>query len=136
MATAGKFNGKLFGVYSGSTLISHGTECSIEFTSDQIDTTSKDNGQWGDNIPGLKSCTISCSAMLAFDAVYGVSEIFAAITNNTALTMLFSTEVTGDKYFTGSFNPSQLSVNASNNDVASWSATFQNSGAITEATVA
>jgi len=136
MPTTGKFNAKLFGVYNGSTLISHATEASIEFSGDTIDVTTKDNNDWGDFLLGRKSCTINVSALRAFDATYGADDLFTAFTNNTALTIKFSTEVTGDKYYTGTFYVTSLSENAPDNEGASYSATFTGAGQVTSATVA
>lgn len=129
-------NGTLIGVYSGSTLISHATEGSISLNLDTRDATTKDSSGTRDLLEGVKSGTISVSALYADDATYGVDELMTAWSGRSTLTIKFSTEVTGDSYWSASAYVTSLEVNAGMEDNATYSATFELTGAITYASVA
>ena len=135
MATSGIMNGTLIGVYVGSTLISHATEGSISLNMDTRDSTTKDAAGQRALLEGVKSGTISVSALYADDATYGVDELMTAWANRTTLTVKFSTEVTGDSFWSAAAYVTSLEVNAAMEDNASYSATFELTGAITYGTV-
>lgn len=124
-------NGTLLGVYSASTLIAHATEGSISLSMDTRDATSKDSSGTRDLLEATKSGTISVSALYAEDAAYGVQELMTAWSARTALTVKFSTEVSGDYYWSASAYVTSLEVNAGMEDNVSYSATFELTGAIT-----
>lgn len=124
-------NGTLLGVYVGSTLIAHATEGSISLSMDTRDATSKDSSGSRDLLEATKSGTISVSALYAEDATYGVDDLMTAWSGRTALTVKFSTEVTGDHYWSASAYVTSLEVNAGMEDNVSYSATFELTGAIT-----
>jgi len=135
MATSGIMNGTLIGVYVGSTLISHATEGSISLNMDTRDSTTKDAAGQRALLEGVKSGTISVSALYADDAAYGVDELMAAWAARTTLTVKFSTEVTGDSFWSAAAYVTSLEVNAAMEDNASYAATFELTGAITYGTV-
>ena len=136
MATTGIMNGTLLGVYSGSTLIAHATEGSISLSMDTRDATTKDSSGTRDILEATKSGTISVSALYAEDATYGVDDLMTAWSGRTALTVKFSTEVSGDHYWSASAYVTSLEVNAGMEDNVTYSATFELTGAITYSTVA
>lgn len=136
MATAGIMNGTLLGVYVGSTLVAHATEGSISLSMDTRDVTTKDSSGMRELLEGTKSGSISVSALYAEDAAYGVEELMTAWANRTALTVKFSTEVSGDHYWSANAYLTSLEVSASTEDNASYSASFELTGAVTYTTVA
>ena len=136
MATTGIMNGTLLGVYVGSTLIAHATEGSISLSMDTRDATSKDSSGTRDLLEATKSGTISVSALYAEDATYGVDDLMTSWAARTALTVKFSTEVSGDHYWSASAYITSLEVSAGMEDNVSYSATFELTGAITYSTVA
>ena len=136
MPSTGKLKGQAIGVYSGTTLIEKAQTGTLELSGDEIDASTKDDNEWGDILTGTKSASISMDAVYAPDATYGYSQLFAAFLAGTSLTLNFSTNVTGDKYYTGNFVVTSLSMNANNNEAVTYSVSFANRGAISEATVA
>lgn len=136
MATTGIMNGTLLGVYSGSTLIAHATEGSISLSLDTRDATTKDSSGYRDLLEATRSGSISVSALYANDATYGVDDLMTAWTARTTLTIKFSTEVTGDNYWTAAAYVTSLELNAGVEDNVTYSATFELSGTITYGTVA
>ena len=136
MASTGIMNGTLLGVYAGGTLIAHATEGSISLSMDTRDATTKSSSGTRDLLEATKSGTISVSALYAEDAAYGVEDLMTAWSGRSTLTVKFSTEVTGDRYWEASAYVTSLEVNASMEDNVSYSATFELSGTITYGTVA
>jgi len=135
MATTGTFNGKLIGVYVDGTLIACATSGTLSVEADTIDATCKDSDAWGDTLLGQRSWSMAVEALVKFDGAEGVEESIDYILNDTTVTLKFSTEVTGDVYWQGDAKASSVEVNAGNNEVASWSVTFEGKGAIVKRTV-
>lgn len=136
MATTGIMNGTLLGVYAGGTLIAHATEGSISLSLDTRDATTKDSSGTRDLLEATKSGTISVSALYANDAAYGVDDLMTAWSGRSTLAIKFSTEVTGDNYWSANAYVTSLELNGSMEDNASYSATFELTGTITYGTVA
>lgn len=136
MATTGIMNGTLLGVYAGSTLIAHATEGSISLSMDTRDATTKGSGGSRDLLEATKSGTISVSALYADDAAYGVSDLMTAWSGRTTLTVKFSTEVSGDSFWSADAYVTSIEVNAGMEDNVTYSATFELTGTITYTTVA
>ena len=136
MATTGIMNGTLLGVYAGSTLIAHATEGSISLSMDTRDATTKDSSGTRDILEATKSGTISVSALYAEDAVYGVDDLMGAWSGRSQLTVKFSTEVSGDHYWSAAAYVTSLEVSSGMEDNVTYSATFELTGAITYSTVA
>lgn len=136
MATTGIMNGTLLGVYFGSTLLAHSTECSISLGMDPRDITTKDSGGDQEIAPGLRNASISFSALHAEDAAYGVSDLMTLYNAGTSVAVKFSTEVSGDGYFSGTALITSLEISAGMEDNVSYSGTLQISGGVTYDTVA
>jgi predicted secreted protein len=135
MATVGTFNGKLIGVYVDGTLIGCATSGTLRVEADQIDATCKDSDSWGAALTGRRSWGMDCDALIKFDATEGLEEAIDYILNETTVVLKFSTEVTGDTYWTGSAIATSVEANAPNNEVASWSVSFEGQGALTKGTI-
>ena len=131
MATAGVMNGTLMGVYIGSTLIAHSTEGSISLSMDTRDISSKDSAGARALLEGMKSGSISVSALYSEDGAYGADELYTAMAARTPLAVKFSTEVSGDHFWSASSYLTSLEVSASTEDNMTFSATFELTGAIT-----
>jgi TP901-1 family phage major tail protein len=136
MATTGIMNGTLLGVYAGSTLIAHATEGSISLSMDTRDATSKDSAGDRALLEATKSGTISVSALYAEDAAFGVDDLMTSWAARTSLVVKFSTEVTGDHYWSASAYISSIEVSAGMEDNVTYSCTFELTGAITYSAVA
>ena len=135
MATSGVMNGTLMGIYIGSTLVAHATEGSISLSMDTRDISSKDSAGTRALLEGMKSGSISMSALYAEDAAYGADELYTAMAARTPLAVKFSTEVTGDHFWSASAYLTSLEVSASTEDNVTYSASFELTGAITYAAV-
>ena len=135
MPTSGIMNGTLLGVYVGSTLIAHATEGSISLSMDTRDISSKDSAGTRALLEGMKSGSISMSALYAEDAAYGADELYTAMAARTPLAVKFSTEVTADHFWSASAYLTSLEVSAGTEDNVTYSATFELTGTITYSAV-
>jgi len=135
MATTGIINGTLLGVYAGGTLIAHATEGSMSLSMDTRDATTKSSSGYRNLLEGTRSGSISVSALYANDAAYGVNDLMSSFTGRSTLVVKFSTEVSGDDYWSATCYMTSLEVSAATEDNATYSATFEISGAVTFTTV-
>ena len=128
MASTGIMNGTLLGVYAGGTLIAHATfEGSISLSMDTRDATTKSSSGQRDLLEATKSGTISVSALYAEDAAV-MGEDLATAGYCSTLTVKFSTEVTGDRYWEASAYVTFLEVNAGMEDNVTYSANIRANG--------
>jgi len=116
------FNGTELGVYMDSTLIAAATDCSLSLNVETIDITSG---------------SISVSGLIDYtDSVPNkdVTDLWTAWEARTAVTVKFSkaTEVTGDLSFSASAIITSLEQSGGTEDTATYSATFELTGAITD----
>jgi len=125
MATTGKINGTNLLVYVNGTAIACATSHSLSMSMSSIDTTCKDSGGWTSSIAGLKEWSIDGEALTEFDATYGFNDLVTIWKAGTEVTVRFSTNVTGDKYFEGKAYITDLSEDAAMEDVTTYSFTFQ-----------
>jgi len=135
MATTGIVNGTAIGVYVGSTKVAHATDGSISINMATRDATTKDSGGWTDRLEGVRSWSITCNALFAYDATYGLSDLFSALNNRSTVTVKFSTEVTGDKAYSGTAYVTSIEANAGTEENATYSVTFEGTGALSETTI-
>jgi predicted secreted protein len=98
---------------------------------DTRDATSKSSSGTRDLLEATKSGTISVSALYAEDAAYGVDDLMTSWAARTAIVVKFSTEVTGDHFWSASAYITSLEVSAGMEDNVTYSATFELTGAIT-----
>jgi len=134
MATTGILNGTDLLVYVGSDAIAHSTSCSLSLSMDTRDATTKDSAGWTDRLEGLRSWEISGEGLVALDAEYGFTDLFALYNGRTSATVKFSTEVSGDKYYSGTAYLTSLEQEAPTEDNTSFSFTFSGSDVLSETT--
>lgn len=99
------------------------------------DATTKDSSGWATKKEGLRSWSISGDGLYYFAATYGPSDLFGLLENRTRVSLKFTTNVSGDKYFTGYAYLTSLEVSAPQEDTASFSFSFEGDGAIDEVTL-
>lgn len=139
MPSTGIINGTDLRVYVGGNAVAYATEGSISLSREFTEQLHKDNAGsgWTERSAHTKSGTITCSALYADDAASSnLNELFTSWDGGTTVTVKFSTEVTGDDFWSGSFLVESLELNAPDKDDASYSVTFISTGAITMSQVA
>jgi len=134
------FNGTELGVYIDSTLIAAATDCSLSLSMETIDITTKDSAGWRELLAGTRSGSISCSGLIDYTDASNkdTTDLFVAFENRTALTLAFqkANEVTGDLAFTCTGFLTSLEQSGGTEDTATYSATFEISGVITDTAAA
>jgi len=130
------FNGTELGVYMDSTLIAAATDCSLSLNVETIDITTKDSAGFRELLGGVRSGSISVSGLVDYlDASNkDVTDLWTAWEARTAVTVKFSkaTEVTGDLSFSAQAIITSLEQSGGTEDTATYSATFELTGAITD----
>lgn len=135
MASTGQSKGNELLVYVDGTAVAYTKGGALNINNDMLDATSKDSDGWKDTLPGLRSWTIEGDGLYNFDAAFGVSDLFALINNKTQVSLKFTTNESGDKYYTGNAYLTSLSVEAPNEDLTTFSFSFEGDGALSEATL-
>lgn len=130
------FNGTELGVYIDDTLIAAATDCSLSLNMETIDITTKDSSGFRELLGGLRSGSISCSGLIDYlDASNkDITDLWTAWENRSSLTLKFSkaNESTGELSFSASGFITSLEQSGGTEDTATYSATFELTGAITD----
>lgn len=134
----GVMNSTSLRVYVGGTAIAHATDATLTFTHEPRDTTTKDSGGWRDLLEGLRSWSVSATALYADDAAYGFEDLHDTLNATRAtVTVLIGTGESGNVDYSGTAWVASLELNSPDSeDNASLSVTFEGSGALTKATTA
>ena len=139
----GQLNGTELGVYIGGTLIAYSTSATINMNHSTRSTSSKESGGWEDNMEGMRNWDVSCDALYAWLDPAGsaisnstLSDMFTAyIATRASFTLTFgSTSTTGVGFtkYTGDAWMTSASSSAPLEDTATFSVSFQGSGALTQ----
>lgn len=139
MATTGIFNGTSLVLSidvtggGGPTLLGASTSCSVNFTLDTFETTNKDSGHKKAYLPAATGFTMDCEAFYTTDEANAPDNIMAAINSRTKVNVEFNeaSDTTGDYKYTGEAYITSCSLNAPNEDAATYSISLQGTGALT-----
>ena len=131
MATTGVLNGSDMIFYLEGTAFGSTTSHSINVTMATRDVTVKDNAGWRAKLEGMREWTGAAEGFVAWSDTFNAGDIFTFITNRTAITLIFSTDVTGDFYFTGTCYITGFDVVAPMEENTTMSLTFEGASALT-----
>jgi len=121
MATTGPVNGTLIAIYkdiAGTlTKIANATSNSFDITSDMIDVTNKDSAGWKEFIVGEKGYTMSVEGIFEEDGSVGAGalswkDVITDLTAGTSVTIVMTSNVTGDIKLSGAAFFSNLNLTA------------------------
>jgi len=130
-----KQNGTSIGVYVGSTLVAASTSANIDLSVDEIEITSKDSLGNKEILPGKKSGTISGDFLDDVGSSnYEFSDFYTLFNARTLVSVRFSTNTTGQKYYIASAYLTSVSKAAPMEDAATGSYTFTLTGKVSEKT--
>jgi predicted secreted protein len=143
MASTGITNGTLIAIYkevAGSPVkIANATSNDFSITKDMIETTNKDSAGAKEYIAGEYGYTMSIEGMFEEDASVGAliswKEILTDLIAGTSVTIVMTSNVSGDIKLSGSAFFSDLNLTAPNNDVTTFTASIQGTGALTVGTI-
>ena len=138
----GQLNGTELGVYAAGTLIAYSTNCTLNINQSLRSTSSKESAGWEENMEGMRNWDVSCDALYAWLDPSGsaisnetLSEIFTGYLSTRAsftLTFGVTSSGTGDTKYTGTAWLTSASLTAPLEDTATFSVSFQGSGALTQ----
>lgn len=131
----GIVNGKLLRVYLGTVAVAKATQCNASFSREMRETSHKDSGGYVQKEAGIKSATFSSSGFVDFDDAGGVDALYAAWDSGADVVVNFSTEVTGDSFWSAPCKITSLEIDAPNEENVTWSVNFESNGTITKAAV-
>lgn len=112
----------------GSTVVGGQRNASLEMSAETIDTTVKSTGGWAAKIPGMKSWTSSCDGVYFLDDA-GLEAAQAAFMNGTEVKLDFSNS--SGLAYSGQAVITSMSVEAGQEDVVSYTISFEGTGALT-----
>ena len=143
MASTGITNGTLIAIYkdvAGTlTKIANASSNDFSITKDMIETTNKDSAGAKEYIAGEYGYTMSVEGMFEEDASVGASiswkEILTDLIAGTSVTIVMTSNVSGDIKLSGAAFFSDLNLTAPRNDVATFTASIQGTGALTVSTI-
>jgi len=142
MATTGLVNGTLIAIYkdvSGTlTKVANATSSDFELTRDTIDATNKDGGEYKEFLIGLAGWTMNAEGLFEEDGgVTGISakDLLDDIIAGTPITVVMTSNVSGDIKVSGSAIITSFAWNAPVNDVATFSVALQGTGSLTVGTI-
>ena len=138
----GQLNGTDLGVYIGGTLVAYSTSATLNVNHSPRSTSNKEDGGWETAMEGYRNWDVSCDALYAWLDPAGsaisnetLSEIFTGYIHTRAsftLTFGVTSTTTGDTKYTGTAWLTSASLSAPNEDTATFSVSFQGSGALTQ----
>jgi TP901-1 family phage major tail protein len=124
-------NGTLMTVTVGGTAIDMQTECSISLSMETRDITSKDSSGFRELLEGLRSGSVTFSALHAEDNTYNIDDLFTLWNTRASAVVNFTTANTGDKQFSATAYLTSFEQSAGTEDNVTISGTFELTGAIT-----
>jgi predicted secreted protein len=144
MPTSNPVNGTLIAIYkdvSGTlTKIANATSNDFDITKDMIDITNKDSAGWKEFLVGEGGFTMQIEGMFEEDTSVGAGglswkDLMTDLLAGTSVTVVMTSQVTGDQKLSGSAFFSNLTLSAPQNAVSTFSASLQGTGALTVGTV-
>ena len=142
MPTPGLINGTLIAIYkdvAGTlTKVANATSSDFELTRDTIDATNKDGGAYKEFLIGLAGWTMNAEGLFEEDAsATGISpkDLLTDIIAGAPITVVMTSNESGDLKVTGSAIITSFAWNAPVNDVATFSVALQGTGALTVGTI-
>tara|TARA_Y100000114_G_C11730770_1_gene313429 strand:+ start:232 stop:654 length:423 start_codon:yes stop_codon:yes gene_type:complete len=118
---------------SSPTTIGHSTSCTISFTNDMADATTKDSAGFSEVIAGLRSAEISFDGLIDYtDGSSGGAEIAHKLLTRQKCDFSFGTAATGDTVYTGEGFISSCEISGAMEEAVTYSGTITVTGAITE----
>lgn len=112
----------------GSQVVGGQRNGSLEMSAETIDTTVKSTGGWASKIPGIKSWTSSCDGVYFLDDA-GLKAAQTAFMSGTEVKLEFSKGT--ELVYSGQAIITSMSVEAGQEDVVSYTISFEGTGALT-----
>jgi len=130
------FNGDLMVVKVGSVVVAELTNCELTASTNMFEITSKDSGGKKEILAGNSEWSATADINVDFvSSDWDAADMWAAWNAKTALSIVVTNGVTGDKSFTGTAYVDNVTYTAPQGDKASGTVSFAGTGALTIATI-
>tara|TARA_R110002124_G_scaffold286096_2_gene465915 strand:- start:312 stop:731 length:420 start_codon:yes stop_codon:yes gene_type:complete len=119
-------------ITDGGTLatIGHTTSCSVSFSNDMADATTKDSSGYSEVIPAVRSAEISFDGLVDYTDTAGGDELMGYLLARTKVDFSFGTAATGDTVYTGEGYLSSAEISGAMEEAVTYSGTITVTGAI------
>jgi hypothetical protein len=139
MPTTGIINGSLLRLYVGDVAVAYSTSDTLDLTRAMREIAHKDNtSAWVEVAPGQKSATFSTELLFAdvgdTSANVKFNTLFDSWNNGGAIVCTYTTDVLGDSIYTFNAFIESLSLNSSNQENVTASASLRINGEVTKVT--
>lgn len=133
-----KITGENLVLTKDSTAIAHTNSFTLSINQDVPEATTMDSNQWAEFLVGERTWSISFEGLTTWGSNGNVDVLSELILDNnrSSETISFTTNNTGDVFFSGSAILTSFEVAASRNEAASYSGEFQGTGPLAKAIVA
>lgn len=111
----------------GSQVVGGQRNASIELSAESIDTTTKQSGGWSTKTAGVKSWTSSCDGVYFIDDA-GIKAVYTAFEAGNEIDLEFSNA--SGVYHKGKAIITSISEEAGQDDVVSYTMSFEGTGAL------
>lgn len=110
------------------------TNASMSVTMSTRDISSKDSSGWMEVLEGQKSWTLSGEGLVVYNNSGKATpdDLYTHLSGRTLLYVEFGSETTGEMYYSGTGYLTEFSTDASVEDNATYSFSFQGTGALTQ----
>lgn len=134
MASSGLINGNDFRIYVNGNAVAQATSCDISISQSPRDVTTKDSAGWKDVLYGLKEWSVSGDGLVALDDTFGHLDLGGFLIAGTEVTVRYTTDTTGDDYYTGSAIIDSVEISSPANETPTYSFSLTGNGALTKPT--
>ena len=128
--TAGIINGTEFLMHVDNVPISYDSSHTLDVSMATIEASNKASAGWAEKKPGQRSWSASGDGMYSFDAALGFTGLMSLVTNRTLVSVKLATSNELNSIYIGNGYLTSLSLNAPNEDTATYSWTFEGTGAL------
>jgi len=128
-------NGTLIKLYDGSTPIALLTSSDLALEREMLDVTNKDSNNWKQVMAGVRSFSFSGELFNDPAETYNLEDLYTKWEAGTEITMKLSSEITGQKKFTGTVLINNIAVATPANQPSTVTVEFTGSGALVMATI-
>ena len=136
MALSGQSLGGQFLIYVNGTAIGYCKSGTLNWSRNMIPATSKSStDNFTENNPGEQSWDVSFDALFIFAASYGYSDLLTLGKAGTQVSIKFSPNSSGNKYYTGNVYIDSLTIDTPDQDNTTFSGSFAGDGVLNEATL-
>lgn len=120
-------------IQDGGTLatVAHTTSCSISFSNDVSDITTKDSAGYSEIIPAVRSAEISFDGLIDYTDSAGGDELAGYLLGRTKVDVSFGTAATGDTVYTAEGYVTSIEITGDAETAVTYSGTIQITGSVT-----